>query len=350
MRIAFVYTKGRPKSFIGKTFGLQENGGSEGSAIRYALALASRGHSVSIHTSQAEMETFEGVTWYPEERKIYCLNQDVVVAVRFPEALAEVSAPVRALYCCDPEIPELPSFVESGDVNTVMVISKHQQVLFQLQHPIPDYFYFSTNAGIHWNDYDRHDISKVRGRCIYCSVQDRGLQDLVGIWPLIQKEIPWATLHITGSLALWGIDTKGKVDPVFYELASMPSVTYCGMLSREDLIQEQLQSVLMLLPGNPTSPEMCCMAAMECAAARNALLVVDLGALPERVIPSKTGSIIYRRGDWQRIFAETAVHMLRDTGLAITHIRAQMAEKDHDYEVLAQQWEKHFEELLDGGY
>jgi hypothetical protein len=115
-------------------------------------------------------------------------------------------------------------------------------------------------------------------------------------------------------------------------------------------MHEQLQSVLLLLPGNPISPEMCCMAAMECAAARNALLVTDTAALSERVLPGKTGVIIYRNGDWQRVFAETAVHMLQDPGLAVMHIKAQLAEKQHDYSILAQQWEARFEDMLDAGY
>ena len=350
MRIAFVYTKGRPKSFAKRYFELADFGGSEGSAIRFALTLVKLGHTVTMHTPEAEGCNYEGVNWYPSERKVYTLNQDVVIALRFPEALEEVTAPVRALYCCDPEIPELPEAIEDGWVNVVITISKYQKEIFRKHYDIPEYLFLDSNAGVYVDDYVLPNVSKVRGRCIYCSVQDRGLSDLVGIWPLIRKDIPWATLHVTGSMALWGIDTGGKVSPIVHELSVMPGITHCGLLSREELIREQMESVLMLLPGNITSPEMCCMAAMECAAARNALIVTDIAALPERVIPGKTGSVIYRNGDWQRVFAETAVQMLRDPNLAVTQVRAQLAEREHDYYVLAQQWENRFEEMLDGNF
>jgi glycosyltransferase involved in cell wall biosynthesis len=347
MRIAFVYTIGRPSSFIGRSFDLADNGGSEGSAIRFALELAKLGNDVSFFTPEAEPNTKDGVSWHAVETGEYKHGYDVAIAIRFPNVLLDVEAKVKALYCCDPEIVDLPAYTKAGFVNLVMVISKYQMQLFQLQHPIDEKLYFETNAGIHWNDYNRLDIPKVRGRCIYCSAPVRGLSALVGIWPLIRKSVPWATLHVMSSLCLWGIDYNPCNDPLISQLTALDGVTYRGFVSREELIEEQLQSVLLLLPGNQTSPEMCCMAAMECAAAKNALLVTDIAALPERVVPGKSGSVIYySNNNWQCVFADTAAAMLRNPDLSLMHLHARAFERAHDYSVLARQWLYKFNSMM----
>ena len=355
MNIAFVYTKGRPEGWATRAFEGKAVGGSEGSMIHYCEAFAKLGHEVSIHTQGAEQREQNGVTWYDSDEGLYRRGQDVVIALRFPETLAGAIAPVRALYCCDPEIPELPQYAKLGFVNLVITISQHQKDRFQAQHSIDENLYFVSNAGVVVSDYDRTDVQKVPGRCIYCSVPDRGLKDLVKIWPMIVKEVPWATLHVTGGFELWGLDVPLSHQPALEELLRMESVpedgvSYLGVIPREDLIREQLESQVMLLPGNPNSPEMCCISLSECAAAGNALVVGSVAALPERVEPWRTGFIINRADEprWYREFAGRVRNLLEGIvsgGLEDFQKNARVSVIQYDYSILAPQWLEQFERV-----
>jgi len=346
MKIAFVYTKGRPGSWADQTFDLQDFGGSEGSMIRFAQEFVGLGHEVTIYTSGAKAQRHAGVEWHDFVGGI-CYDQtfDVVISVRFPVAFA-AEAELGALFCTDPEIPELQRWVARGDINLVIVISEYQKRLFQSQHPIDEKLYLVSNAGVVYADYVGKNISKVPGRCIYCSVADRGLEHLVSIWPKIRREVPWATLHITGGYSLWGLDIPLQKQPVLRQMLALEGVTYLGVISREKLIEAQLQSQVLLLPGKELSPEMCCMAAMECAAAGNVLIVGDIAALPERVIEGETGYAVKHEGDWQTVFAQKAIVALTSPRLQEMQALARAGECAHDYSVLAPEWITRFEEEI----
>ena len=346
MKIVFVYTKGRPKAWVDRAFDLQHFGGSEGSMIRFAQEFAKLGHSVTIYTAQAETRWFAGVKWCDfESGTLYDQFFDVTIFVRFPHAPVEGSA-LKVLFCTDPKIPELQCQVARGLIDLIIVISEHQKQRFQEQHPIDEGLYLVSNAGVVCAEYDRDDVAEIPGRCIYCSVGERGLKHLVSIWPKVRREVPLATLHITGGYSLWGLDIPLQRQPVLQQLLALEGVAYLGVVSREKLIEEQLQSQVLLLPGAEGSPEMCCMAAMECAAAGNVLIVGDIAALPERVIEGKTGYVVKHEGDWQTVFAQKAVEALTSPNLQEMQALARAGERAHDYSVLAPEWIARFKEEL----
>jgi len=349
MRIAWVYTTGRPAGWVDRAFEGAALGGSEASMILYAQEFARLGHEVTIFTpSMARTRTLGGVTWR-DFWGIHGHEFDVAIALRFPDALTAVLAPVRVVYCCDPEVPKLPDFYRTGNLQLVVTISEHQKDRFQQEHPIPEELYMVSNAGITYSDYVGKGIDKVRGRCIYCSVPARGLYSLAELWPAIRKKVPWATLHITGGFELWGMDIPIAKQPALEKIIGLEGVTYLGVLPREELIREQLESEVLLLPGAVDSPEMCCISAMECAAAGNALIVTDVGALPERVQHGATGALVSRAGRrWEGPFAECAVETLLTSGLPQMQVQAREGEVGHDYSILAPQWIARFEEVLNG--
>ena len=349
MKIAFVYDKGRPGVFAGRSYDMRNDGGSEGSMVRYAIALADLGHDVRIYIPKIDTHEYRGVEWRSIENKARFDEMfDVIIALRFPGALRGMIAPVKALYCCDRDIPELTSYVNSVDIQVLIMIGEYQKHSYQRQYAIDEKLFLISNAGVPWSDYATTSIPKVRGRCIYCSVPERGLGALADIWALIHNSVPEAELHVTGSLELWGIKRPIEQQPQIMNLRSVSKVKYLGKVSREQLILEQLQSQILLLPGDPESVEMCCMSAMECAAARNAIIVTDVAALPERVIPNVTGFVIKRTGAWQQRFADTAIRLMQDPTLSVMQLRARENEQQHDYSVLADQWVTRFKEELHG--
>ena len=350
MRIAWVYTTGRPAGWVDRAFEGAALGGSEASMILYAQEFARLGHEVTIFTpSMARTRTLGGVTWR-DFWGIHGHEFDVAIALRFPDALTAVLAPVRVVYCCDPEVPKLPDFYRTGNLQLVVTISEHQKDRFQQEHPIPEELYMVSNAGITYSDYVGKGIDKVRGRCIYCSVPARGLYSLAELWPAIRKKVPWATLHITGGFELWGMDIPIAKQPALEKIIGLEGVTYLGVLPREELIREQLESEVLLLPGAVDSPEMCCISAMECAAARNLLVVGDVGALPERVWARGSGkAVAFENGKPHApTFVRCAEEMLtyQPSARAARALYASESVRKYDYSVLAPQWITRFEEEL----
>jgi len=350
MRIAFVYDKGRPPGWARRAFEGAALGGSEGSMIHYAEEFAKLGHEVTILTPDAPDQEFNGVYWH-DLKGIHGREFDVAIALRFADSLVSVRAPLRVLYCTDPEIPDLPEHVEAGYVNLVITISQHQKERFQRQHPIREEFYFVSNAGIVYSDYLNKDVKKVRGRCIYCSAPPRGLLPLVHAWPLIREKVPYATLHVTGGLELWGFNIPLEQQPVLQMLLKLEGATYLGVIPREDLVKEQLESEVLLLPGRTDSPEMCCISAMECQAAGVFPVVGDIAALPERVVDTGVGYIcpVGRESVYRRPFVDWATAALVGRGKQIEHQLKQASKfvGKYDYSVLAPQWIARFEETLD---
>jgi len=198
MKIAWIYTKGRPAQWADRAFEGAALGGSEASMLYYAKEFVRLGHEVTIFTPGATACELDGVQWRDVGDSMCRRKYDVAIALRFPESLPGMLAPLRVLYCCDPEVSELPEYVKKGFVNLVITISKYQKDLFQKLHPIPEELYLVSNAGIVYSDYLNKNVKKVKGRCIYCSAPPRGLLPLIHAWPLIREKVPYATLHVTG--------------------------------------------------------------------------------------------------------------------------------------------------------
>ena len=346
MKLAWVYSKGRPENWVTRAFEGQALGGSEGSMLHYAREFVRLGHEVTIFTPGATACELDGVQWKDTNDGMCQQRFDVAIALRFPEELPGMLAPLKVLYCCDPEIVELPEFVENGFVNVVITISNYQTELFQSQHPIPRDLYLVSNAGIVYSDYINKGVKKVKGRCIYCSVPARGLDALVQAWPLIREKVPYATLHVTGGFELWGMNIPIERQAALQTLMTLEGATYLGVIPREDLVREQLEAEVMLLPGRTDSPEMCCISAMECSAAGAMLVVGKIGALPERAYGKGVGYACGIEGlsVHQPTFVHYAEEALQVAHRALHYAVPKMAK--YDYSVLAPQWIERFEKEL----
>jgi hypothetical protein len=111
-------------------------------------------------------------------------------------------------------------------------------------------------------------IPKVPKRCIFCSVPDRGLKELLEMWPRIIGAVPEASLVITSDYRLWGAGYRGNEKYLQYAMG-MPGVTFLGAVPRPRLVEEQLKAELLTFSNH--YGELFCYAVAECEIA---------GALP----------------------------------------------------------------------
>ena len=353
MRIGFVWTVGGPEQWDDNDLetGI---GGSEAMMILYAREFARMGHQVHCFAPCRETSPWlmEGV-WWGRVSRAAVTPLDVLIAIRNVGPLAYTTAKVKALMANDQSCPDLGYAVVNGDCNLVITISKHQYERYQRQHPIDPALYMICSAGVVSEAYTPGAYSKVPGRCLYSSTPERGLIHFKDIWPRIHEQVPHAQLWITGGFELYGWDEAAcekHGGGIYRRMTDMPNVAYLGPISRSRLQGIQQQAELLLYPS--TYDEMCCITALEMAAAGCPIVTTDRAALSERVIDGKTGYLVKGTPgtpEYDTEFVEKAVKLLTNPSLsAMMGGEARVIAKPHSYRNLCQQWLERFESMLHG--
>lgn len=339
MRIVFIWGQGPNWNDTTLESGL---GGSKAMMVFYARALARRGHKVTCLCPNDKEGVYHNVTWLNWERQP--IDADVVVSLRTPAPLALCNAPIRALLANDQKCDALPLAVSEGICNQIITISKHQTERYQALYPaISASLFLQSSAGVEYGAY--HRTTKQRGLCLYMSTPERGLEHLLTLWPIIHHECPESLLKITSGFELYGwspADARKYSRGIYEQMNKLDGVEYVGPIPRKELLQLQAEAQILLYPS--TYDEMCCIAALEAASAEMAILTTNRAALSERVIPGLTGFLV--DGDpseecYRQDFIAHAVSLLSpDSRAAVMGRAGRISVAQHDYAVLAQQWEE----------
>lgn len=122
-------------------------------------------------------------------------------------------------------------------------------------------------------------------RLIFTSVPQRGLDNVPALFAEIRALEPSATIAICSSNATWGMPAQD--DPfrdLFNELGRTPGVELLGPLPQKELFVEYARSSVFFYPS--TYVETFCLAMAEAMAHGCLPIVTDIGALPERWVPT----------------------------------------------------------------
>lgn len=252
-------------------------GGSETAALRLAAALQKRGHEVEIAT---EIDQLPG------------RRADVFITLRDWRALATEPLPGRLNYLwCQDDVdqamvkdlanPELAQQVYAR-CNGVVMLSHYQWERWQSVLHLPVEKVFRCHNAVPTEHYqvDLETLSKRPARAYYSSVPWRGLEQLLGFWPLIKGAVPEAELVVTSSLKVYGMaDDDPKLAALYEQAKSLPGVVYRGSISQRELREVALSSRALAYPC--VFCETSCIAAMEAMAAGAVVVGTATGALPE---------------------------------------------------------------------
>ena len=347
MNIALIWAQGGPSSWDGNSYkaGI---GGSESMMIFYANALARRGETVVCYTHNAHPSTIEGVRW-EDMANVQPRAFDVVVSVRDPRVLELFTAPVKALLCNDQRCDSLHDVVQRGHCNMVITISEHQKQRYQRQHPIDEGYYLVSSAGVRLDDY-LVPLPKDR-TVLYTSTPERGLIYMADIWPMILEQVPDVKLVVTSGFQLYGWDDEQcrKYSAAIYRgVKALPSCEYVGPIPREDLVALQRKAALLAYPTN--YDEMCCISALEAAAAYTPIVTTARAALNERVVHGETGYLvggIPGSANYNTEFVDYCVQILTNRDLSVTMgIKGHKIVTNHAYDEQAYRWVCRFRETL----
>lgn len=315
-------------------------GGAELAMMSWAETMASRGHHVRIYNSPSTPGHYDGVEYLMQSDFQPRDPRDVFVVYRSPNRYTRLaSANVKLFWSCDQ--------YTSGDfraeifpyVDRTVCISPYHVDYHKKRYEVEDSKIGYFDLGVRLQDYDL-EVEKVAGRCIYCSVPDRGLDLLHILWPRIKERVPHASLVITSDYTLWGaanpLNQQHRLRWLYHQ-----GVQFFGKVPRKQLVEEQLKAVCQ--PYACQYEELFCISAAECQVARAVPVTSSTGAL---ATTNQWGVIVpgeMQTRAWQDEFVDRVCVILsypeKSGDGAIRELARDAARRRFDWQTICEQWE-----------
>lgn len=267
------------------------HGGTELYVKKLAQGLPVLGHAVHVVTPDLEVEEQRGDRefWWPKD--YHPTVADAVVMVHNLEHIEPYSAPLLILASNGLGADLGPNDEFCTGLDAVACFSQtHRDYLVKVHPKMQDAHFYITGLGIDARDFGDEGISKVPGRLLYANDPQRGLWDMLNIFEIVREQLPYATLHLTYDWervfekVKWGDsyavqrmwECKRKIEEI-------PGITNMGALTREQVIKEQLECQVHVMPSNPGNlgSQIHGITQLECAAAGAALVLSNIEAFPE---------------------------------------------------------------------
>jgi glycosyltransferase involved in cell wall biosynthesis len=258
-------------------------GGSEEAVIQMSKELQAQGKKVTVFCECGDNDgVFSGV----EYKDTIMFNPsdtfDTVIAWRgnFFD-VCTIKARNKILWLHD--FPQQDQFTKC-DFDKVVVLSEYHKSL--LPANVPEEKIFVSTNGLVPKDFNNLIIDRKRGRIIYASSYDRGLELLLKNWKKVKEEVPYAELHI-----FYGWNTYDKfvecygrsIDYKNYlvDLMNQEGVFEHGRVGHKKLLKEYCKSEVFAYPTD-FAGEINCIALSKAIACGCRCVTNDLSVLKER--------------------------------------------------------------------
>jgi glycosyltransferase involved in cell wall biosynthesis len=344
MKIDLIANDGSPLGVVpAKIYG-DGVGGAELAMMSLMEAFAKRGHEVRVFNDPAVPGRYEKVEYFNRKKFNKRDNRDVLIIFRSPNPLMDgATAKLRKVWwSCDQFT--IGNFTTlSHRVDFCVTISPYHTNYHIKNWQIEEAKIGHIDLGVRLDDYDG-GIEKVKDSMIFCSVPDRGLAILHAAWPLIQKEVPSATLSITSDYRLWGVGANNAHHRLNW--AGMKGVTFYGKVDRGKLVRLQMEAEIMPYPC--TYEELFCISVAECQVAGALPVTTQIGALlTTNEFGKQVSGNLTNPMELQNNFVDVIVDLLtkdRDYMVERAKIMQVSARQRFDWDKIAQKWEHLFKE------
>ena len=332
-------------------------GGSEGMTIQLSRELAALGNKVTIYGEPGESigKEIDGVLyehhskWKPE------MKCDVFISLRNPGIFAKVIAATKQyLWLHDTEYGDHLEPVHFYTPNKTIILSDSHKQIIKANHNIEDdsIFWQTRNAvnkfAVEYGDKNAEERNPYQ--MIYASSYDRGLDNLLAMWPTIKEAIPEATLKIFYGWNTYdammerrvntpqGDQMKAHKSSVLETIAGLEGVQELGRVTQNELYKEFAESSIWLYPT--TFYEISCINAMT-AQAMGAVPVCTPEAALKETVSSKHGVKVELSE-----MTDAVIHLLSNQEELEAKRKPMMkwARKQYDIVALAKDWDKLFNE------
>jgi glycosyltransferase involved in cell wall biosynthesis len=215
-------------------------GGSEEAIVYNAREWAKKGYQVTVYTNVGASEgVYEGVEYLNYQRFNHKDKFDILISWRNPQFIRKNLLDARLILLDLHDIPEVGEFDEDllSRVDYIMVKSDYHRSLLP---QVPDDKFKIISNGIDTSLLKKVTTTKNPHHVLYSSSPDRGLDNVLKIWPQVMEAVPDAELHVC-----YGFDLYDKVhkhaphkmkwrDEVVAQL-KQPGVVYHGKVGKKEL-------------------------------------------------------------------------------------------------------------------
>lgn len=337
-------------------------GGSETAAIYMARELAKLGHHVQAYSAcdgaEGVYDGVEYIHWQKAWDNPDSLNHDILIVSRQTKPLHHFKkVKAKILWVHDIHVGTAAEVGDSFEkVDAVLTLSDWHREYFYSVYP---HLRKSGKVHITRNGIDiarfAAEPKKEGNRLIYTSSPDRGLENLLKLFPRIQKEVPDAELHVYYGFETWksmakasnSIASQRRIAAIENALNNTPGVFYHGRVGQHEIAEAFLKSKVWAYPTNFT--ETSCITAMEAQAAGCVPVTTALAALNETVrsgilLPGPNDTEDYEKG-----FVSYVVNLLKDEELrgSLGTAGRKVVSSDYGWDTLAPEWETLFAEVLE---
>lgn len=351
------------------------SGGSEVAVVEVAKRLVREGGcDVTVFVGDGPTHVVDGVTYRRSGELWLSEPCDVLVAWRNAALLEPEAGPLsvgmRVLWVhdCDPQNMNLQRALLA---DRVFALSNwHREHLLKAWKFAPAQVVVTRN-GIDPTRFEGRSIERNPRKAVYSSSPERGLMNLLAVWPLVRRKVSDAELHV-----FYGFDGMRSAashlrDPEMLRQASViesylekmrPQGVYArGKVDPQALADEMLSAGAWLYPT--WFEETSCITAMEAQAAGLAIVTTPLAALNETAAHALPGGMAWfaTEGDgvaadpttrsYQDCFAEYAVEALtRKWTEADRAVTSDRAKRDFSWDGIGAEWVEVFEQVLSAGF
>jgi glycosyltransferase involved in cell wall biosynthesis len=270
-------------------------GGSETAVLQMASRLADRGHRVDLYNYAVEHEGTYGpnlgvwdlARYNPEDAA------RLTIASRMPEFDKPKGTENWWVWCHDLHYEKKFKAEMAAEFDRIMPVSRfHADYLARIYPFLREHKGFvPTRNGIDLERFPKEGRpERQRRKCVFSSSPDRGLGDLMLMWPEIWRGFNDAELHVFYGFQNWDrliemgandlADQKAVLIEMFESLKTK-GVTWHGRVSQQELAEQYMTADIWTYPT--PFVETSCITAMEAAAAGVVPVTSKLGALPETI-------------------------------------------------------------------
>lgn len=208
------------------------------------------------------------------------------------------------------------NLLHSDKVDKFLCLSEEHKKFVMSHHNIPEDKILITANGLDLIDI-KQKVKKKRFQCIYSSSPDRGLENLLYMFPFIQEKVPEAELYIYyGFNNILKIpDKKEWAENLLEKIEKIEGVFNVGRVDKKKLAKGFLESSVLLYPCS--FEETFCVTVVEAMATKCAILSSNYWGLKDTVkdagilldIDYATDTLTE---EYKKKFVKEAVRLLKD--------------------------------------
>lgn len=236
-------------------------GGSEVWVIHLSRELSKLGYRVTVFADCPESNTMDGDVlwlhyaqydkWVNEHWTDYAILSRTTDPLRHPLRASKVFVQIHDIWLLSAK-----EQIFSDRVNKFCALSDWHIDFASSYHSIPKEKMQLTANGIDFSRFDGIEVERNPHRLMWTSSLDRGLDNVLYLWPFIRSQVPDAELHVFYGMFNYKESAKSRGDQnalnkikEIEEALKQPGVIYRDRVSQDRLAIEFKRSAVWLYPS-----------------------------------------------------------------------------------------------------